>query len=442
MGTSTESRAERGPEGQAREVTEEQIRRALQRTARENVPPNPREAERWQAENQRDAELLIAAVEMLPQDGRLLQQRLEHDQRKSSAPHLIEAQRRALVPIGIALQRLKEDPLRASFRPEDFGSLSVQHFQGVLREIDTMIDQAQREGLVTIVSGRLFNCVGHAADVVNRLTNILAGEVDSITRRRKGALLTPQQRQYVEKVRAFFQRVLNGEPAYGQAKRVMRERPPQSEAVRKGIGALKMLGLLVVGGIALFGNVTSLIKRRVPDPYSLALLGLTAYLAGFFPGRERIIKQQLDFLMTPEWERLRITLDLKGQEGIKFIDFMRQAHQGTGAGAKKARELLQQGQRTRQVPKEEYIQSIVGENPQGDNAYAEAKLKKLTPSQLYLLGTALTSVTDPTALSLLRDVVEKNINTQTAAPDLRAALARLPSASTHGGTPRGRPPRR
>jgi|GEM_PF-3046116 len=393
------------------EISDAEVHNALQRTERERVGTKPTETE----EN-----LLIAAIEQLPREGRILQMHLKRQMKKNDAPQLIEAQRRALVPISFALQKLKTDPQREQFRSEELSATAKKYYRtNYLQQIDAMLDQSQREGLVAIWGGRLCNRIGYVGAWINQLTDMLEGPVDPISKKRQGSLLTQGQRDYVQKVLAFFEQVKNGDRQWAQEyDRIQAAIPPESNTVRKGKGAMRMLGLLAIGGFALTSTLLDLKDGRL-SPYTMAWLGLTGYTSGLFTGHDRTVRNQLKFITTKEWEQLRNSLNIQGEQGTEFIRSFLRAHRGSTARGRKAREILKSGRQSGQVPKDEYIRAIVGENPQGQDAYMEKLLKNLTPSQLYLLGSSLSGVTDSTAKALLKDFVRYNIDSQSVTQDLK-----------------------
>ncbi|MDD4287348.1 MAG: hypothetical protein PHN33_03285 [Candidatus Peribacteraceae bacterium] len=432
------------PEQQER-ISESEVRQALRRNAAESRPKNPRDAERQDVTNQSDFGLLAMATEMLPRDGKMLQKELEKDKKKSEAPHLIEAQKKAQAVIGAYMQGLKQD-LKAGFTEEDFRLPSRAYGKGIQRRIEEMFDQAQREGLVTVYNGRVSNRVGYVAAWIDELDTMLEGPKDPTTGKRKGGdILTPQQKQAITRIKQFFQEVLNGDPVLAQAqKRMESKKRPESDAVRRGKGALKMLGVLAMAGMALISGLIDLKNimdpknpNKLPTLYTVAWLGLTGWAAGFFKGQAETVRSQLAFVPTKEWENLCQKLAVKGQEGVNFIDFIQKAHKGKNG--KKALDLLKKGRDQRKMNPKELIPLLVGENPQGPDAQMEAKLKSLSPQELYALCLHLTSVTDREANALIRDFTRHDVNSQTVSPDLRQ-LARPPSASTLSGTPQANPP--
>ncbi|MDD5102859.1 MAG: hypothetical protein PHX93_00495 [Candidatus Peribacteraceae bacterium] len=409
--------------GQRERISESEVRQALRRNTAENRPTNPRDAERQDAENDRDLKLMTMAVEMLPREGRIFQKELEKAKKKSEKPHLIESQKRTQAVIGAYMQGLKQD-LRAGFTEEEFRQSSRAHGKGIQRRIEAMLDQAQREGLVTVWNGRVANRVDYAAAWIEELQQM-----------RNGPDLTPKQKQAVLQVERFFQLVLDGDPVWAHTQKIMSQRRPDSLAVQRGKGALKMLGVLALGGMALLSGLLDMKNKRV-SPYTLAWLGLTGWSVGFFKGQAKIVRDQLSFVPTKEWENLCQKLVLKGKDGVTFIDDIQKKHKGKNGP--KLRKLLKKGREQKRVDPKEYIKLLVGENPQGPDAQMEAKLKTLSPAELYTLCFNLAFVDDRTANALLRDFTEHNVNSQTVAPDLKQ-LQSPPSASVPSGTPQGHP---
>lgn len=435
--TSPESPA-RAPEGQER-IGENEARAALRRNRAENLPKNPRDAERWQAGQTRDYDLYVSAVEQIPHSGQLLQKRLEQEEKKSRMPHLVQRQREVAAVIGAYLQNLKVDPLRESFSAHPDPKVNSL-FKGYLSRVDGMLNQAQREGLVIVYGGRLTNMVAYADTWIRELTNILEGEMDPVTRQRKNAaFLTPQQKQYLQKVRSFFQAVMDGDPAYAQVQRAIADKPPQSEAMRKGMGALKLLGIAAAAGMALLSGLLDIKNGRL-SPYTLAWLGLTGWSLGYFKGRDAVVMQQLQFVRTAEWERLCKDLNLKGKAGGELLLTLHRAHQH-GKKSQAIAKLLKDNRQQGALDRDAYIKILCGENPQGNDAQIAAKLKNVSPQQLFFLARSLYGVTDPTAFALLSGFVESNTNSQTVTPEL-TEVRRLnsPSASAPSGTPQGNPP--
>ena len=412
-----ESQAQ-APEQRER-VTESEVKQALRRNTAENRPVHPRDAERREVENTRDLSLTTMAVEMLPREGRILQKELEKAKKKSEVPHLIESQKKAQAVVGAYLASLKQD-LKENFPEEDFRAASRAHAKGIQRKIEAMLDQAQREGLVTVYNGRIANRVGYAAAWIEELKQM-----------RSGPDLTPGQKQAIMRVERFFQTVLDGDPAWTQAYKIVHQKRPESDAVRRVKGALKMLGVLAAAGMAFISGILDMKNKQV-SPYTLAWLGLTGWSVGFFKGQGETVRNQLAFVPTKDWETLCQKLALKGQNGVDFIAFIQRAHQSKKG--KKALELLKKARPQARLNPQEYIPLLVGENPQGPDAQMEATLKTLSPAQLYTLCLHVTSVTDRTANALLRDFIQNNVNSQTTAGDLRQ-LQKPPSASTPSGTP-------
>jgi len=422
--------------GQRERISESEVRQALRRTAAESRHKNPRDAERQDVANQSDLALTTMAVEMLPRDGKMLQKEWEKAKKKSQAPHLIESQQKTQAVIGAYMTGLKQD-LKASFPEEDFRTASRAYGKNIQRRIEGMLDQAQREGLVTVYNGRLANRVGYVAAWIDELDTMLAGPKDPTTLKRSGGeILTPQQKQAILRIRQFFQQVLDGDPAWAQAYKIVHQKRPESDAVRRGKGALKMLGVLAAAGMALLSGLLD-IKNKNISAYTLAWLGLTGWSVGFFKGQGETVRNQLSFIPTKDWENLCQKIALKGQEGVDFIDFVQKRHKTKNG--KKALELLKKARQQGKVNPKEYIPILVGENPQGPDALMEAKLKSLSPEQLYTLCLHLTAVTDRTANALMRDFVLHNVSSQTVSPELKQ-LAPPPSASTLSGTPPANPP--
>lgn len=411
------------PEQQER-ISESEVRAAFSRNRVENRPTNPRDAERQDAENDRDLSLMTMSVEMLPREGRIFQKELEKGKKKSEVPHLIEAQKRAQAVIGAYMQGLRQD-LRAEFTEEDFRLSSRAYGKGIQRRIEAMLDQAQREGLVTLCNGRVANRVGYAAPWIEELKKM-----------RSGPDLSEKQKQAIMKVERFFQMVLEGDPAWAQVQKVMSQKRPESLAVQRGKGALKMLGVLAMAGMALLSGLLDMKNKRI-SPYTLAWLGLTGWSVGFFKGQSETVRGQLAFVPTKEWENLVQKLAIKGKDGVEFINDIQKKHKGKNGP--KLRELLKKGREQKRVDPTEYLKLLVGENLQGPDAQMEAKLKTLSPTELYALCVHLTSVTDRSANALIRDFTEHNVNSQTTAPDLKQ-LQSPPSASAPSGTPQVRPP--
>ncbi|MDD5041325.1 MAG: hypothetical protein PHX87_03575 [Candidatus Peribacteraceae bacterium] len=419
----TQRESPAAPEQRER-ISENEVRQALTRNRAENRPGNPRDAERQDAENEGDLGLLAMSAEMLPRDGKMFQKQLEKEKKKSDRPHLIDRQKNAQAVIGAYMQGLKQD-LRAGFTEEDFRQPSRAHGKSIQRKIEAMLDQAQREGLVTVWNGRVANRVGDAAAWIEELQQM-----------RNGPDLSPKQKQAVMRVERFFQMVLEGDPVYAQTQRAMSQKRPDSLAVQRGKGALKMLGVLAMAGMTLLSGLLDMKNRRI-SPYTLAWLGLTGWSVGFFRGQAKVVRDQLAFVPTKEWENLCKTLNIKGQDGVDMIAFIQRAHKQKNG--KKALELLKKGRQQKQVNPQEYVRVLLGENPQGPDALMAAKLKTLSPAQLYALCQNLTSVTDREANALIRDFVEHNVNSQTVAPDLKQ-LETPPSASALSGKPQTHPP--
>ncbi|MFH1444633.1 MAG: hypothetical protein ABIG34_04595 [Candidatus Peregrinibacteria bacterium] len=411
---------------QRERISESEVRQALTRNAAESRPSNPRDAERQDVANARDLGLMTMAIEMLPREGRILQKEFEKAKKKSEVPHLIEGQQRAQAVIGAYITTLRQD-LRESFPEEEFSTPSRAYAKGIQRKIENMLNQAQRDGLVTVWNGRVANRVGYAAAWIKELKTM-----------RSGPDLTERQKRDIAQVERFFQMVLDGDPAWTKAYNTVHTKRPESAAIRRGKGALKMLGVLAAAGMVLLSGFLDA-KNKKLSPYTLAWLGLTGWAVGFFKGQSETVRNQLKFVPTKEWENLCKKISLKGQNGVDFITFIQRAHKTKNG--KKALALLKKGREQGKVNPQEYIPLLVGEKPQGEDAALEAKLKSLSPEQLYLLCKHLTSVTDRTANALLRDFMLQNVNSQTVAPDLKQ-LSPPPSASTPSGTPPVRPPQR
>ncbi|MDO8468300.1 MAG: hypothetical protein Q7S29_00895 [Candidatus Peribacter sp.] len=411
------------PEQQER-ISEAEVRSALSRNRVESRPTHPRDAERQDAENANDLAMTTMAVEMLPREGRILQKQLEKSKKKSEAPHLIEAQQQAQAVIGAYMKGLRDD-LRSGFTEQDFRQPSRAYGKGIQRRIEAILDQAQREGLVTVWNGRVSNRVGYAAPWIEELKEM-----------RSGPDLTEKQKQAVLKVERFFQMVLDGDPVWAQTQRIMNQKRPESLAVQRGKGALKMLGVLAIAGMALISGLLDMKNKKI-SPYTLAWLGLTGWSVGFFKGQAATVRGQLAFVPTKEWENLCQKLALRGKDGVEFINFIQKKHQGKNRA--KLQELLKKGREQKKVDPKEYLKLLVGDKPQGPDALMEAKLKALSPQELYSLCLNLTSVTDREANALIRDFTEHNVNSQTTAPDLKQ-LQSPPSASTPSGTPQADPP--
>lgn len=405
----------------------EQTRARLQNAPRPaNVPPPPSEPS------------LIESIADLPRNAKPLQRQLEKAKKACDNPELIRAEQEALYHVSFYLDQLQQD-FRASFPEENFRLPSRNYGKGIQRRIEEMLDQAQREGLVTVYNGRVSNRVGYVAAWIEELDTMLEGSKDPTTGKRKdGDILTPRQKQAIIRIKQFFQEVLNGDPVLAQAqKRMESQKRPESDAVRRGKGALKMLGVLAMAGMALISGLLD-IKNKKISPYTLAWLGLTGWSVGFFKGQAETVRSQLAFVPTKEWENLAQKLAIKGQEGVNFIDFIQKAHKGKNG--KKTLDLLKKGREQKKVNPKELIPLLVGENPQGPDAQMEAKLKTLSPMELYALCLNLTSVTDRDANALIRDFVQHNVNSETVTPDLKQ-LQSPPSASTLSGTPQANPPR-
>jgi len=412
-----------GPEQRER-IGESEVRQALARNTAENRARQPRHAEQQDVANARDLSLMTMAVEMLPREGRILQKELEKTKKKSEVPYLIEGQQKAQAVIGAYLASLRQD-LRESFPEEDFSTASRAYAKGIQRKIEAMLTQAQREGLVTVFNGRISNRVGYAAVWIEELKKM-----------RGGPDLTERQKRVIAEVEHFFQMVLDGDPQCARAYRVINAKRPESAATRRGKDALKMLGVLAAAGMALLSGFLDAKNKRI-SPYTLAWLGLTGWSVGLFTGQSETVRNQLKFVPTKEWETLSNKLSLKGQQGVDFITFIQSAHKTKNG--KKAMELLKKGRQQQKVDTQEYIPLLVGENPQGEDAALEAKLKSLSPEQLYMLCAQVTSVKDRTANALLRDFMLQNVNSQTVAPDLKK-LSEPPSSSAPSGTPPAHPP--
>ncbi len=417
------SRESPAPSEQRERIADGDVRQALARNAAENRPSDAREAERRDAENSRDFDLLTMAVEMLPREGRILQKELEKIRKKSETPHLVERQKNVQAVIGAYMEGMRRN-LKDHFLETNFSARSQAYAKDVLGKIGVIFDEAQRKGLVTVFGGRVCNRVAYATEWINRLTAM-----------RSGADLTPRQKAMIQEVERFFQQILTSDPVHAQAQRTMSQKRPESAAVREGKNALKMLGVLAMAGMALLSGLLD-IKNKKISPYTLAWLGLTGWGAGFFKGQSAIVRDQLAFVPSQEWENLCRQLAIKGQDGVDFIDFIQKKHRGKNGA--KLLVLLKKGRQQKKVDTKEYIKLLVGETPQGPEALMEAKLKTLSPEQLYMLCSHLTSVTNKSANALIRDFIKNGVNSQTTAPEMQQL--KPPSASALSGTPPAGPP--
>lgn len=412
-------RASQAPQERRERITDAEVRQALTRNTAENRPTDAREAERWNAGNNRDYDLLTMAVALLPREGRILQHELEKIRRKSEAPHLVERQKNVQAVIGAYMEGMHRN-LKEHFLEPNFSARSQEHAKDVLGKISDIFNEAQRKGLVTVWGGRVCNRFGYAEEWIEKLTAM-----------RSGADLTPRQKAMIQEVERFFQQVIASDPVPAQARRTMRQKRPESAAVREGKAALKMLGILAMAGMALISGLLDLKNKQI-SPYTLAWLGLTGWSAGFLRGQSAIVRDQLAFVPSQEWEHLCRQLSIRGQDGVDFIDFIQKKHKGKDGA--KLRALLKKGQQQKKVDTKEYIKLLVGETPQGPEALMEAKLKTLSPEQLYALCLHLTSVTNARANALIRDFVQNGVNSRSVEPEM-AALRKPPSASTPSGTP-------
>lgn len=422
MGTES-LKASPAPAEQPR-ITEAEVRLALARTKSENSPLNPREAARRKVQGESDIGLLAMATELLPRDGKMLQKELEKEKKRSDVPFLIEAQKNALAVIGAYLAGLRQD-LKANFAEQDFRVASRAYGKGIQKRIEEMLNQAQREGLVIITNGRLSNRVGYVSAWMNELKEM-----------RNGPDLSPKQKQAILTIERFFQAVLNGDPLWGRVQKLVDARRPDSDAVQRGKGALKMLGVLAAAGMCLLSGFLDFKNKQI-SAYSLGWLALVGWSTGFFHGQSETVRHELAFVPTKEWENLAKKLGIQGKEGTDLIDFIQKAHRGKKG--KKAMELLTKAKDLRSVDPKTYIPLLVGENPQGPEAEMATKLRSLSPQELYALCFHLTSIGDRTANDLIRDFAQHNVNSQTVAPQVRQ-LARRPSASAPSGTPPAHPP--
>lgn len=401
------------PQERRERITDGEVRQALARNAAENRPASPRDVERRDAENSRDFDLFTLAVEMLPREGRLLQKELERSKKRSETPSLIDAQKRAEAVIGAYIQGLKQD-LAEGFTETDFRMPSRAFGKNIQRRVQAMLDQAQRDGLVTVYNGRLANRVGYAGAWIKELQQMRASPG-----------LTPKQKNAILAVERFFQDVLRGDSTFASILQARTRRRPDSPAVRNGKKALKMLGVLAMAGMALISGAIDVTRKQL-SPYTLGWLGLTAWGAGFFKGQPAIVRDQLCFVPKKDWETLCQKLSLRGKEGVEFIDYIQKAYRKKNG--KKAMELLANARESRSLSPAQYIPLLVGENPQGLDAQMETKLKTLTPQELYLLCRRLTLVSDRTANALLRDFIEHDVSSRTVAPDLKKLKSPAPAA--------------
>lgn len=408
---------------------ERQTRESLRRAPRPpNTEPPPSEPS------------LEDGVEDLSHGGTGLQRYLDREIKKSKDPRLLETLKGKLAPIDRYIQYLRtDDPLRESFSSDP--DPKVNSLKKIyLNRVDSMLKQAQSEGLVMVYGGRLANRVAYADTWIRELDDILEGKMDPVTRQRKNApFLTPQQRQYIQKVRALFQAVLDGDPACAKIQRSITEKPPQSEAMRKAGNAMKLLGLMAAAGMALLSGLLDIKNGRL-SAYTLAWLGLTGWSLGYFKGRDAVVTQQLQFVRTPQWEKLCKDLGLKGKAGEELLSALHTAHR-SGKKSQAIAKLLKENQQRGTLDRDAYIKILCGENPQGNDAELADKLKNINPQQLFFLARSLYGVTDPTALALLSGFVENGTNSESATAELtEARRANPPSASAPSGTPPGNLP--
>ena len=395
-----------------------------------SVPPPPSDRE--------------TLIDDLSRGGKSLQRRWEAEQKKaekrekehdSSEKHspLIEMKRGAQAKVDQYLTALREE-VKTAFAGEDLRPLSRSYGKSIAQKVDRMMEEAQKWGLVVEYGGRVCNRVGYASAWIATLTEDIE-HLESLSKAHPGSNPFRKQIDAMKNVRSFFQEVIKGEPEWAQVQEQLDTiaKRPQSEAMRKGKGALRMLGVLAAGGIALLGGLMD-IKNGTLSVYTLAWFGLTGWGLGLFKGHAEVVRRQLAFVPDKDWESLCQSLGLTGQSGVEFITSLKLAHKQKSG--KKAMEILnsKETQKQRSLDPSTYIPLLVGKNPQGNDAFIAAKLKRLSSEQLYMLCSNITSVTDRTANALLCDFIEHDVNSRSAAADL-TKLSPPPSASTPSGTP-------
>lgn len=435
MATHFESQAQ-NPE----RVSEAELKLAFERNTPENIPRDPRLAERQVVENERDGQKLILATEMLPRDGKLLQKAWEKAKKKSEKsdhPEMRDVWSRAQeaqAVIGSSIAELKEE-VHASFLEEVFSPASRTHARKVRGRIESMLNQAQSKGLVTVLNGRVANRVGFASEWIRELRKLQLFPD-----------LTARQKSVVARVERFFQGVLDGDPEYAAIQKQIDAfgNRPQSEAIRKGKGALRMLGVLAAGGMTLVAGLLDFKNGRL-SPYTLAWLGLTGWGLGLYKGHAATVRKELAFVPEKEWEVICGKLDIKGKDGVAFIDEIQRRHRlNTRENREAMKKMLKADNAAKTLNREKYVALLfkvkgVGEL-QGDELSLAKRLLQLSSQELHVLCSNLTKVRDRTANALLRDFVERGVDSKSAAADMRKVTSD-PSASIPSGTPPGNPPR-
>ncbi len=206
------------------------------------------------------------------------------------------------------LQGLDED--------DTFNRVYAPRLRGILTDINMPDPEQRRRRTAYMVWG------GRPSVDVARLHEHQRA-LDGMTR--SVPLNTPEQQAYVQSVRQLLQGAIVADP---RAEAAYQWRHPQKAYARQLSevqGSLRMLGLLVVSGLAI---VTSLIdmKNQRFSYATMAYIGLAAGLAGAFRGKEARQVAQLSFLTNPSFERLVRAHGIRGREWADIVEALQTNH--------------------------------------------------------------------------------------------------------------------
>ncbi|MDD5751460.1 MAG: hypothetical protein PHS73_02985 [Candidatus Peribacteraceae bacterium] len=390
----------------------------LRRTPQENREPvETEETERAEADGLIQSRKFEQTLTIDPKDNaeaqnaknRLVRRNCEAF-KKRGPPHLAEAARDAQLTINDRIILPLQQEWRRVFLPEQpmdgMSPTTRREYRTAFGDpLKKMLEHASTEAVI-IYGGRVCNRVGLAAGRMRELDHMLKDPL-----LRESAIANPQIRQHIRAVRAsiinvrrFFKGLQDGDPAWRDTMQLIRPERRTSAAMEQGKMALKMLALLAASGMALLSGLID-IKNKKISPYTLAWLGIAGYTAGAFRGRHAAIVQQLDFLPKAEWEALGIT----GEDGVLLFDRIRRK-------TKQAREARQKLLK-KEITPQQYIEALLGKNPQGNDARIAKKLMEIAakgPETFIYMVKCISGVTDRAAQTLWKDMARNGTNSKTA----------------------------
>lgn len=413
-----EQRQERGPELEKFRLN------PLRRTAAENRERVPtREGERAAAKRLAEGHKLVAGLDTDPGDDPMRQE-AKNNVTNMSLKNLKDAKTSALEKnckeVQTEINNTRITPLLQRWNsvflpddPKDLDSRSLKEYRTAFGDpIKGMLTQAGK-GIVMITGGRVCNRVGYAAGWMRELDKMLHSPLLRSSATENPALKEHigRVRGYITEVHRFFKGVLDGDPAWTQAMQLLKPERKKSADIEQGKMAMKMLCILVALGMTLISGLID-IKNGKLSFYTIAWLGIAGYLGGAFKGRHAAIADQLKFMTNAKWEALGIN----GDTGARLTNRIKSNSKSSG--------MLKQIKAGKATP-EQYIQMLVGDDPQGEDALTAQKPREVaakgTNTFIYMMEKIL-AVTDPTAKVLFKDFQKSGINSRTVAADARKAL--------------------